>query len=363
MVTTPAANTVAITVDAGPASLDTGPNAYISDNLPFVSVTICAPGSTTNCQTIDHVIVDTGSIGLRIFSSVLNSTLLSALPAQTDANANPVGECYGYVDGYVFGSVNSADLQIGGEAVANMPLQLIGETGAYANVPSSCSSGGGPDLDTVQAFGANGVIGIGVTTTDCGATCTVAGGSGAAIYYDCPSTGCGSTITRAAATTAPFQQLPNPVAAMSVDNNGTILSLPAVASSGQTSASGTLIFGIGTQTNNALGAATVLTTTGSSDANGAGLVTVSYNGQSLPESFLDSGQQSLSVRRRIDRRLQSIRLQGLLLPQFDADAERDDQRTERRQRVRDDHAGQRAYAAQHQLLRRAQRGRKFEYPG
>src|SRR5580658_8491677 len=74
-----AANVATITVDAGPAALNTGPNAFISDNTAFVSVTLCAPG-TTNCQTIDHVLLDTGSVGLRIFQSVLSASLLSALP-------------------------------------------------------------------------------------------------------------------------------------------------------------------------------------------------------------------------------------------------------------------------------------------
>jgi len=281
-------NFVTITVDGGPAVLNTGPNAYISDNTPYVSVTLCAPG-TTNCQTIDHVLVDTGSVGLRIFQSVLTPSLLSALPQQTDASANPVGECYGFIDGYIFGSVRQADFQIGGEQVLNMPLQVIGDSGVFSTAPSSCSSGGGPNLNTVQAFGANGVIGIGLTTTDCGTLCQSAGGFGAAIYYDCPTSGCVSIIARTAATAAPFQQLPNPVAAMSVDNNGTIVSFPAAPAGGEASLTGTLYFGIGTQTNNALGSATVLTTTPSTNPNGAGLVTVVYAGQSLDESFIDSG--------------------------------------------------------------------------
>jgi Protein of unknown function (DUF3443) len=285
-------NVATITVDAGPAALDTGPNAYISDNTAFVSVTLCAPGSTTNCQTIDHVIVDTGSVGLRVFQSVLTPALLAALPTEADANANPVGECYAFIDGFIFGSVRQANFQIGGENVADMPLQVIGDTGAFSAVPSSCSSGGGPNLDTVQAFGANGVIGIGVTTTDCGTFCQSPGGFAAATYYDCPSSGCASIITRTASTIAPFQQLPNPVAAMSVDNNGTIISLPTAPAAGETSLSGTLIFGIGTETNNALGAATVLTTTLSSNPNGAGLITAMFNGQNLDESFLDSGSDA-----------------------------------------------------------------------
>jgi len=285
-------NFVSMIVDNGPAALNTGPDAYTSDDAAFVTVTICAPGSTTNCQTIDHVLVDTGSVGLRLIQSVVTPSILSTLPLEKDASNNPVGECYGFVDGYVFGSVRQADFTIGGEKVADMPLQVIGDTGAFTGVPASCSSGGGADDNTVQSFGANGIIGIGVTTTDCGSDCTVSGGFAAAIYYDCPSTGCSTIITRTASAAAPFQQLPNPVAAFSVDNNGTILSFPSVPKAGEATLTGTLYFGIGTQTNNGLGSATVLTTTNSDNANGAGLVTATYKGASLPESFLDSGSNA-----------------------------------------------------------------------
>ncbi len=44
------------------------------DNEPCTSVTICSPGST-NCQTINNILVDTGSYGLRVFSSVLQVNL------------------------------------------------------------------------------------------------------------------------------------------------------------------------------------------------------------------------------------------------------------------------------------------------
>jgi len=219
-------NFATVTVDAGPPALDVGPNAYIQANVAYVSVTLCAPG-TPNCQTIDHVQVDTGSVGLRIAEGVLSPTLLAALPQQEDSAGNPVGECYSFVDGYVFGSVRQADFQIGGETVSNMPLTVLGDAGAFSTPPRSCSAGGGANLDTVQNFGANGIIGIGVTTTDCGIACTTAGGYSSAIYYDCPSLGCGSIIARASSAAAPFQQLPNPVAAMATDNNGSILSLPA----------------------------------------------------------------------------------------------------------------------------------------
>ena len=275
-------------MDAGPASLATGPNGYISDNLAFVSVTLCAPGTNT-CQTIDHVEVDTGSVGLRIAAGALSSAMLSALPHQSDGNSQPLGECFQFVDGYAFGSVRQANFQIGGETVAAMPFQVIGDSGAYANVPSSCSAGGGASLVTPQDLSANGIIGLGVTATDCGATCAIAGSQGPAIYYDCPSAGCGASVIEAAATSAPFQQLPNPVAAMAVDNNGVVISLPAAPQTGEASLTGTIYFGIGTQTNNGLGSATVLATTNSASDMGAGLVTATYNGQSLPDSFLDTG--------------------------------------------------------------------------
>ena len=280
-------NFTTVTVDAGPAALAEGPNGYAQTNVGYVSVTLCAPGTST-CQTIDHVEVDTGSVGLRIASGALNTTLLAALPLQNNGGV-PVGECYGYVDGYAFGSVRVADFQVGGETVTAMPFQLIGDSGPFATAPGSCSAGGGTNLNTIQALGANGVLGIGVTTTDCGAACAAAGGSSAAIYYSCPTTGCVAIIGRAAAASAPFQQLPNPVAAMAIDNNGVILSLPAPPSSGAVSLTGTLYFGIGTQTNNALKATSVLPTTTSVSARGPGLITVLYNGQTLNQSTIDSG--------------------------------------------------------------------------
>ena len=276
-------------VDQGPAALQAGPNGYIQSNVAYVTVTICAPGSTTNCQSIDHVSVDTGSVGLRIFNSVLNPTLLSALTSEMDASSNPVGECFQYIDGYVFGSVKQADMTVGGESVSNMPLQILSDTGRFSNVPASCTAAGGNNLGNVQDFGSNGIIGIGVTTTDCGAPCAVNGGQSAAIYYDCPSTGCSSIIGRASNASAPFQQLPNPVAAFSVDNNGSVLVLPSAPTAGEPSMSGTLYFGIGTQTNNGLGSATIYTTTTSNSPLGAGLITVNYKGDAKTASFLDSG--------------------------------------------------------------------------
>ncbi|MDB5705633.1 MAG: Heavy-chain fibroin [Sphingomonas bacterium] len=288
----PVANTATVTLDAGPAALGVGPNGYAAFNEPYVTVTICAPGSTTTCQTIDHIILDTGSVGLRIIQPVLDPGLLAALPAETDGSGNAVGECYQYVNSYAFGSVRKADFAIAGEKVASMPFQAIADAGAFSTAPSSCSAGGGDPIRTVQDFGANGIIGVGTTTTDCGSFCTVAGGASAAIYYDCPAGGCGTVIARAANAAAPFEQLPNPVAAFPADNNGTILTLPAVPQPGVASLTGTVTFGIGTQADNAVTAAHILPVTTSSSHLGPGLLSATYNGKQLTQSFLDSGSNS-----------------------------------------------------------------------
>jgi hypothetical protein len=277
-------NFAPVVVDAGPAALNTGPNAYTATNIPYVTVTVCAPGSTTACQTIDHVLLDTGSTGLRLEASVLNANVLAGLGSQTDPAGNAIGECYQFVDNYVFGSVRTADFSIGGESVAAMPMMVIGDSsGGFGTVPKSCSTGGGTDMDTVQALGANGIIGVGLAALDCGSACTTTHGSGGAIYYDCPASGCSDIVARAQTAGAPYEQLPNPVAAFATDNNGTILSLPAVPPTGVVTLTGQIIFGIGTQTNNALGSATILPTDSS------GEITATYNGKALPSSFLDSG--------------------------------------------------------------------------
>jgi Protein of unknown function (DUF3443) len=77
---TTASNELTITVGSGPVS-----GAIL--NRPFVTVNVCVPG-TSMCQSVDHVLLDTGSSGLRVFSSVLALTM----PQQTGAGG-PIYEC------------------------------------------------------------------------------------------------------------------------------------------------------------------------------------------------------------------------------------------------------------------------------
>jgi len=87
---------------------------YINDLL--TSVTICVPGTTT-CQIIPNILVDTGSSGLRLIGSQLSL----ALPAVTSENA-PLGECFEFVDSYVWGPVVTADVELADEKAAAVPI-------------------------------------------------------------------------------------------------------------------------------------------------------------------------------------------------------------------------------------------------
>lgn len=242
-------------------------------NGAFVSVTVCVPGSA-NCATVNGVLVDTGSTGLRILSSALPSGF--SLPQQM-SGGNPVAECFQFVDGFTWGSVVTADIKLASEQASAVPMQVIADP-AFPTIPAACSSTG-PSEQTVGNLGANGILGIGNFLQDCGGGCVSSTAPG--LYYSCPGSGCVPTTEGLAA------QVQHPVANFSTDNNGVILELPAVASGGSVSTSGSLVFGIGTQSNNALGSATVLTL----DANGN--FTTLFRNQSFPGSFVDSGSNGL----------------------------------------------------------------------
>ena len=64
-------------------------------------MTVCVP-SNSNCQTIDGVLVDTGSFGLRLLSSAGGGALTLSLPHQTGSNRGTVGECALFVSGFTW---------------------------------------------------------------------------------------------------------------------------------------------------------------------------------------------------------------------------------------------------------------------
>src|SRR6202030_3205711 len=138
--------------------------------------------------------------------------------------------------------------------------------------------------DTVTAFGANGILGIGVFEQDCGSFCapsTTVDNSANGYYYSCTAAGC-------VGTTVPLNnQVLNPIRLFTTDNDGSILDLPGVAAPGTTTLTGSLIFGIDTQSNNASGSETILGVDLSGD------FTTIFNSQTLTQSFLDSGTNGI----------------------------------------------------------------------
>jgi len=268
-------NVAAVRVDGGPV---TGSGRQ---NAAFTSITICNPGSTIVCQTVDGILVDTGSYGLRILQSQIP---LLKLPTLTDGSGNALENCVFNPDGtFLWGPVAQADVNIGAQIAPAALVQII--TSSLDQPPDGCSQGSFINLNTPELLGANGILGIGPEPTDC----IVAGknlcdGSTQAVppkvYFSCPKNGC---LNSDQAVFVPRdKQVTNPVTLFGADNNGTLLQLAPV-STPQVKTFGTLTFGIETEVNNTLGGATIYTT------NRAGEFTTIFNQQLLTSSFIDSG--------------------------------------------------------------------------
>jgi hypothetical protein len=272
------ANSVPVAVNAGPPSI-----GYV--NGLFTSVTVCVPGSS-NCQTIDSVLVDTGSIGLRVMSSSAGGELSLTLPRQMAAGGDAIVECNSFVDSYTWGPVELADLTVGGEHARSLPIQVIGDPG-FPNVPAGCTAGGVASADSLQSLGANAILGVAPFPQDCGGACaespTATGTQNpGTIYYTCPSSGCQAAAVDMSA------QVQNPVSAFPTDNNGVLIDLSSISAGGASNATGSLVFGIGTQANNGLGSANVV----GLDPEMLTFTTV-FSGQEYPMSVVDSGSNGL----------------------------------------------------------------------
>ena len=261
---------------SGPSG-PSGPNVLIitinpssavctNGNDPCTQVTICQAG-TSICQTISDILVDTGSSGLRIFASALTLPLPSS----------DIGECMFFGGGIDWGSVHTVDVMLGKEPAVSVPIQVVDPTfkGQYASDGSSTGQSGSNicGVASVDAnpsqVGHNGILGVGVFQLDGG------------VYYDCASLPCTTPKV-------PPPQVQNPVGLLPVDNNGVIVALPSVPTSGLPSLTGSLILGIGTATNNQPSGVTVLPT----DSSGR-IVTQFTPDPSITLGIIDSGSNVL----------------------------------------------------------------------
>lgn len=289
-------NTAPLYVKFGPSGDTRNPNTDHHNGL-FTSVTVCLPG-TNDCQTIPDVLVDTSSVGLRVLNSALTTILSTELVTIKDSSGNQVEECHQFGDtSYVWGPVLIADVAIAGEKASSVPIQVIGDTAFLVPASGCLTLGSGPSLDTAAALGANGILGVGTSIQDCGLSCAAGQTFSGYPYYVCPQSVCQMAYVPVA------QQVANPVAFFAKDNNGVEISLPPIPPEGApslpyTNAQGTslvpaglLIFGVGTESNNALGSATLYAT----DAKG-NFPEIVYNSNSYTSAgILDTGSNALYV--------------------------------------------------------------------
>ncbi|HEY6872432.1 MAG TPA: DUF3443 family protein [Geobacteraceae bacterium] len=262
---TGAANVLSITVNGSLCS-----SAFNASypNKPCVSVTVCTPG-TSVCQTVNDILLDTGSTGLRIFKQALSTPL-----NQIAVSSGALAECAQFVDGSSeWGPVQSAAVVLGGEPAVTVPILVMDST--FGTVPASCGTPAASPADAQL----NGILGVGLFTEDCGPTCVTGANNG--MYFACTGASCNGTTVPLAS------QVQNPVVHLPVDNNGVLVQLPAVPPGGTASASGQLVLGIGTQSNNTLSGVTAFPTNASGD------FTTIFNGTALNNSFIDSGSNGL----------------------------------------------------------------------
>lgn len=257
-------NQIPVVVEQNPAI------SSVTLNLPYVTVTVCNKSST--CLSIDHVIVDTGSYGLRVLASFPGLSGLGLAPVTYGGLR--VGECSQFIDGFMWGGVYSATVKLAGEVATSIPIQLISDPN-LPNIPStSCTSTGGPNNGTLSGIEGNGLLGVGLLAQD------------PSPYYTC-TTGSGSFCTPAPTPpTFPItSEVTNPVAAFGTDNNGVILQMPAVGIHGQSSATGVLTFGIDNNADNQLSGSSIIPTSSNT------YFSASITGQTgtYPTSFFDSG--------------------------------------------------------------------------
>ncbi len=209
----------------------------------FTSVTICNPGTTT-CQTIDGILVDTGSFGLRILSSAITLTGLQALTSGNSTLYN----CINFADGsFLWGTAAVADVEMAGEKATSETVQVIADPLRNLHHPHQCSVTGSTKT-TRRRLGANGILGIGPEPVDCGRG--LRSQLATAIFLRSrPPITCALAYLYSYQFVSISQQVVNPVALFPADNNGIIVELPTLSGAAATE-TGSLIFGIGTKTNN-----------------------------------------------------------------------------------------------------------------
>lgn len=237
-------------------------------NSPCVSVTVCSTGNL-NCTTVNNILLDTGSYGLRVFDSALGSSTVNSLTPIRNGS-NPIGECVTYGDGSQnWGGIYFANVKLSSDAIAsNVPIQVINSN--FNTPPSAC----GNATTSPNDFGYNGVLGVGVYKRDGGR------------YYSCNGSNCSATYSMPS-----NQQVANPVAMLPENNNGITIHFEPISSTGGINIGGTVNFGVNTNYLNTVTTSNVYT---ADLSQGLPLFNANYNSTNYL-AFLDTGTNTLAM--------------------------------------------------------------------
>ena len=237
-------------------------------NRLVVTVTVCEPG-TARCATIDDVMIDTGSTGLRLESSAVPVSL--RLPAFTGTGDKPLAECLRFVHDDAWGPLVRADLRIGGMMASDLPIQIMATDGGPQ--PDGCP------ISRVKPT-SNGTLGVGPNLFDCQGRCEQSARHPGVFIAD------GRSWSPVQGAVPPGSRLPNPVSRFSEHGNGVVLEIPTPPVGGADTVVGSLTFGVGTAANNQLGAGSIIRL----DARGR--FTTVLRGVAYPDSYIDSGTET-----------------------------------------------------------------------
>jgi hypothetical protein len=239
----------------------------------------------------------------------LGSTDSSKISQINEPSDNPDAVCVLFGIGAEWGPVGKADVKLGSLTASNVRFMMIDST--YGSIPSysGCASS---TLDTSpSADGYNGIIGVGLFTTDCGADgCDPSSTS----YYGCPSgTNCSlakvglnyTSVSSSGASgltnngsIATAYQVQNPIAQMPTGyNNGTAITLPSLSTCGASVVKGYMALGVASVTNNTPSTTPTIIKAASSTISGsivAGYMYTDWNGYEY-NGLIDSGTSTWAI--------------------------------------------------------------------
>ena len=265
---TPTPPPAQVQANVAPLRVTPGPVGSYMNGL-FGDVTFC--DAQNQCVEVKDMLFDTGSSGIRVLQSALPNN--GFLPT-TKMGGRNVASCALYASGYAWGEVTSATVRIGNmTTTVPIPVHVVGRSSN--TVPEDCSAGSQP-LNTQAQLRANGIIGIGVFSKDCGMLCDLAP---TVAYWTCDTFDCWASKMPIA------NQITNPISAMPAPfNNGTVISLPAIPSAGAKDVIGKLYVGIVDNNIATLQAPETVV-----NADTRGYVSMTMGGEVYTESFFDSG--------------------------------------------------------------------------